>query len=371
MKTLVCYPMKSLVNTYMPPFCESVATESPDDFFRLAAAYKPEAAVVFSEMFSSPVWEWLPKIPAALPEGIPIIIVPLYKDEEYIHKVVEESNLRSLYVLSANLTYEEIRTSIARILGFIDSKEQTVSIGNGFVYALMSYGASGITTFCINYPILLAKRNPEKQIAVIDMNIEKPDLTRFFKLERHQLALFRPDLVDLKSAAKRNWVTAFKQSNHMSNLFYANAAVKWKSYEISNMLAALRQQFDTIYIDWGYCFPETEALQRLLFATDRNLFFVRADSCSIENATKWIRKWAERGVEHQVLLSHLDKGQTHRIGEGISVYGVVPRISDNRINQAHRSHSVLVEEILPPKRYISSLQAIVESEKRERGVLSR
>jgi cellulose biosynthesis protein BcsQ len=148
--------------------------------------------------------------------------------------------------------------------------------------------------------------------------------------------------------------------------------MKWKSYELSNLLAVLRQQFDYIYIDWGYCFPESEALQRLLFNADRNLLFVRADPFSIENATNWIRKWAERGVDYQVLLSHLDKGQAHRLGKDISVYGVVPRISEYRINQAQRSHSVLVEEFFPPKPYISSLQAIVEAEKKERGaVISR
>ncbi|MFY0545772.1 hypothetical protein [Brevibacillus sp. H7] len=369
MKTLVCYPMKSLVNTYVPAGCEALTTENEEDFFRKADIYKPEAAVLFSEMFSLPVWEWLPKAKASLSDSVPIIIVPLYKDEALISHVVEKSGIQNTYLLSANSTQEEIRNRIGLILGMNDYVEKAKSRGDGIVYALMSHGGSGITTFCINYPILLAKRNPEKRIAVIDMNGEKPDLTRFFKLEKHQLASFRPDLLDLSIASRRNWMSVCKQSSHMDNLFYANGTNKWRSYEVTNLIEVLRRQFDYVYIDWGYCFPETEALQRLLFSADRNLFFVRADPFSLEGAATWIKRWAEKGIRHEVLVSHFDKGHPHRIGEGISVYGVVPRISDNRLIHSHRSHSVLVEEFFPPKQYISSLHAIIDSEKRKRGAV--
>jgi cellulose biosynthesis protein BcsQ len=369
MKTLVCYPMKSLVNSFLPDRCDALTAENVDDFFRMAVSYKPEAVVLFSEMFPAPVWEWVPAVQACLPNHVPTIIVPLCKDEALINIVVKEAELLKTYVLSPAATHEELRSKIGMILGLTEGQKEPDQRGTGSVYALMSYGASGITTFCINYPILLAKRNPDKRIAVIDMNGEKPDLTRFFKLQQHQLALYRPDLLDLTAAAKRNWAAVCKQSSSLENLYYANGTNKWRSYEIYNLIEALRHQFDYVYIDWGYCFPETEALQRMLLSADRNLFFVRADPFSVENAKAWIKRWADHGIQHEVLVSHFDKGIPHRIGEGISVYGVVPRISDNRLIQSHLSHSVLVEEFFPPKQYINSLQAIVDSEKRERGAV--
>jgi cellulose biosynthesis protein BcsQ len=370
MRTLVCFPMKSLAKTYMPTECESLVAESAEEYFRLAKLYQPGAAVLFSEMFDEPVWEWLPRVQEVLPEGVPVIIVPLYKDESLIAKVKEETDPAGLYILPATLNQEEIREKIALILGVSQkSEELPTAKGDGIVYTLMSYGSSGITTFCINYPILLAKRNPDKRIVVLDMNAQKPDLTRFFKLQQHHLALFRPDLLEMRTAAARNWERGCKQISHIPNLYYASATCSWKSGEISNLLTALRQQFDYVYIDWGYCFPETEALQRLIYASDRNLFFVRADPFGIENAKAWIHAWAERGVEYQVMLSHLDKGQTYRIGEGISVYGVVPRISDTRLIQSHRSHSVLVEEIFPPKPYVTSLQAMVDAVHADKGAV--
>lgn len=373
MKILVCYPMKSLAKTYMPVSSEALVAESADDFFRLVHLYRPEATVLFSEMFAAPIWEWLPSVKTAIPEGTPLIIVPLYRDEMLVRQVTEELRLDGLYVLSAQLSQEEIREQISLILGFsesiVDSRKYE---GNGLVHALMSYGASGITTFCINFPILLAKQQPDKRIVVLDMNEAKPDLTRFFKLQKHQLALFRPDLLDIKIASKRNWLSVCKQSTHMPNLYYAHAANKWKSLELTNLIAAFRLQFDYVYVDWGYCFPETETMQRMLYSADRNLLFVRADPFSIESAREWIRTWRERGVHCEVMLSHLDKGQPFRIGEEICLYGVVPRISDSRLMQSQRSNSVLVEEFFPPKAYINSLKEIAKTGYAEKSaVLSR
>ncbi|MED1743893.1 hypothetical protein [Brevibacillus borstelensis] len=370
MKTIVCYPVKSLVHTYMPMGCQVLVSESSADFYRLAKLYQPEAAVLFAEMFETPVWEWLPLARSTLDPQTPIVVVPLYQNESLIKEVVQKADLSGVYILSANLTQDEIRKGIGQILS-LDDEDDTAGPyeGRGMIYALMSHGGAGVTTFCINYPILLAKQNPDKQILVLDMNVHKQDLTRFFKLQQHQLSQFRPDLLDLRTARLRTWRKICKQSNQLPNLFYANATSNWRSMEISNLMSSLREQFDYIYIDWGYSFPETDAMQRLIYTADRNLLFVRSDPFSIEGAKEWIKSWGKRGVEYQVMLSHIDKGQNHRIGEGISVYGVVPRISDDRLRQSHRTHSVLVEEFLPPKPYVMSLQAIMETEKMVRGAV--
>ncbi|RNB54264.1 hypothetical protein EDM57_17640 [Brevibacillus gelatini] len=370
MKILVCYPMKSLAKTYMPITSEVLVAESSEEFSRLAHLYQPDATVVFSEMYATPAWEWLPALRNILPAHTPLIIVPLYRDEPIIAQVAEEMELEMVYVLSAQLSQEEIRGKISLILGFAQDRTENHSGGiEGQVYALMSYGASGITTFCINYPILLARQYPAKSIAVLDMNVAKPDLTRFFKLQQHQLALFRPDLLDLQTALRRNWRSVCKQSAHMPNLYYANAASKWRSAELSNMIAAFRQQFDHVYVDWGYCFPESEAMQRLLNTADRNLLFVRADPFGIESAREWIKNWREKGVQCEVLLSHQEPGQPYRIGEDIPLYGVVPRISPSRLMQSQRSSSVLIEEFFPPKSYISSLKEIARADHAEKSVV--
>ncbi|QRG67846.1 hypothetical protein [Brevibacillus choshinensis] len=370
MKIIVCYPMKSLAKTYMPDSSEALVAETSEEFFRYVQHYQPDAAVVFSEMFSAPAWEWLPSVKASLSDMSPLLIIPLYRDEALIQKVAEEMKLQGVYVLSAQLSQEEIRNQISLILGLEDDAQVRITGDRqGIVYALMSYGSSGITTFCINYPVVLAKQNPDKRIAVLDMNEAKPDLTRFFKLQKHQLALFRPDFLDANSAKKRNWMSVCKQSAHLPNLYYAHAATRWKSSEMTNLISAFRHQFDFVYLDWGYCFPESETLQRMIFSADRNLLFVRADPFSLENARQWIHSWRERGVTCEVLLSHLDKGQPFRIGEDIALYGVVPRIHEGRLMQSHRSSSVLVEEFLPPKPYLTSLKQIAEAESFEKSVV--
>lgn len=370
MKILVCYPMKSLAKTYLPASAEALVAETTDEFYRFANLYHPDTAILFSEMFTDPVWEWLPVVKATLPADSRVIIIPLYRDEWLIRKVLQEKSYEGVYLLSAKLSQEEIRDQVSQILLVENSSAPLgTQTGNGCVFSLMSYGGSGVTTFCINFPVLLARQLPAASILVLDMNYTKPDLSRFFKLRKHQLALFRPDFVDVKTARNRNWKRVCKQSEHMPNLYYADAAVRWKSAEISTMMTVFREQFDYVYLDWGYCFSEPETINRVMTVADRNILFARADPFSLENAREWVRAQRKRGVESEILLSHLDKGQPYRIGEEISLYGVLPRISETRLMQSQKSSSVLIEEWLPPKIYLSSLQKIAKAEYSAKGTV--
>ncbi|NGQ96429.1 hypothetical protein G3578_14795 [Brevibacillus sp. SYP-B805] len=368
MKVIVCYPMKSLVPLFMPAGCEVLAAENESECFQQLQLFPLEAAVLFSESFAMPIWEWVPKLRSQLAGEVPMLIVPLHKDEPFIARIIEEMNLPNIYLLPANQGYSELSGRIGRILGMEDAVPDWSDKreASGSVYALLGYGAAGITTFCVNYPVLLAKQHPDKRVAVIDMNVEKPDLTQYFGLQEHQLSMFRPDLIHTAVAERRNWLGAFKRSESLHNLFYSSATSRWKSYEISTLLRILRRNFDYTYLDWGYCFPETEALQTLLLEVDHPIFFVRADPFSIDSAHRWIRKWQQTKVSPQLLVSHFDGAQmsARRIKEGVPVYGIVPRISDNRVFQSHQSRSILVEEMFPPRTYVNSLRAIAEAERR-------
>ena len=366
MRLVVCYPMKSLVASFVPEGCETVVAENEDECMRQLSFLTPDAVILFSEAFSRPIWEWIPAIRRKMTPDTPMIIVPLHKDEALIKRIVEELSLQCTYILAGALTYKEISIQISRILRMSSDLEYDgmPKQKSGMVYTLLSYGGAGITTFCINYPVLLAKRHPDKRVAVIDMNQEKPDLSRFFGLREYQLSLYRPDLLSFELADKRNWLQAFKRSENQRNLYYSSATSNWKNYEVTTLLAILRKNFDFIYLDFGYCFPETDALERLLLESDRNIFFIRADPFSIEGAKNWIKRWEEKDITAELMVSHFDRSQisTRKIREGVPLYGIVPRISDDRIIQSHESRSVLVEEIFPPRSYISCLNALAEAE---------
>ncbi len=371
MKIVVCYPMRSLVPSFIPEGCETLIAENEEECFHQLSYISPDATILFSETFSIPLWEWIPQIRAKLPAKLPMIIVPLHKDEELINRIIGELKLEQIFVLAAALTYKEISEQVRQILQIKKepANRKLPKDQQGTVFTLLSYGGAGITTFCINYPVLLAKRYPDKRVAVIDMNGEKPDLTRFFGLGEFQLSLYRPDLLSNESAEKRNWLLAFKNSQIQKNLFYSSATCNWKNYEISTLLSVLRANFDFVYLDYGYCFPETDALERLLLESDRNIFFIRADPFSIDSAKRWIKKWETKAIAAELLVSHFDRSQlsTRKIREGVPLYGIVPRISDGRLIQSHESRSVLVEEIFPPKTYLSCLSAIAEAEQAREG----
>lgn len=363
--------MRSLVPSFTPEGCETLIAENEEECLQKLSYFSLDAAILFSETFSMPLWEWIPQVRSKLPADIPMIIVPLHKDEELIKRIVEELRLEQIFILAGALTYKEISGQIGQILQLKQepARKELPKDRRGTVFTLLSYGGAGITTFCINYPVLLAKRYPDKRIAVIDMNGEKPDLTRFFSLGECQLSLYRPDLLSYELAEKRNWLLAFKNSGIQRNLYYSAATCNWKNYEISTLLAILRGNFDFIYLDYGYCFPETDALERLLLESDRNIFFIRADPFSIDSAKSWIKKWETKAIAAELMASHFDRSQlsTRKIHEGVPLYGIVPRISDDRVIQSHESRSVLVEEIFPPKTYLSCLSAIAEAEQTRKG----
>ncbi|MGE5702724.1 MAG: hypothetical protein ACM32O_09365 [Clostridia bacterium] len=371
MRVLVCYPIKTLVGSFIPDQCEVLTVESENQLTSTASIFKPEAVIMFTEAFSRQIWEWVPEVLQHMPQNTPKIFVSTNRDYPFVQKIVEETITCSAYVLPPGLTYAEIKEKVADILGLqpslaAESIEKHKDVW-GKVFTLLSYGSAGVTTFCVNYPILLAKKYPASKIAVIDMNLEKPDLSKYFQLK--ELSLYRPDLLDLDKAEKRDWLTAFTQSKAAKNLYYASGACKWKSYEISTLLKVLRARFDYIYLDWGFCFPESEGLPRLLKESEQNLFFVRADPFSLEHANQWIQKWQQEGVDLQLLVSHFDQEEmgSYRIKENMQVYGILPRVPDGRVSHSHQRRSVLVEEFLPPKNYKNSLLQLVDAEKRSKG----
>ncbi|MET3291370.1 UNVERIFIED_CONTAM: hypothetical protein ABID98_003940 [Brevibacillus sp. OAP136] len=363
MRVLVCYPIKTLVSSFIPAYYDVLTVEKETELASIAAQYQPQVAVFFTDAFTRQVWEWVPEVFSIFLPEVPKVFVATHHDHAFVKKIVEDKAGQRAYVLPAGLTYAEIKEQLAIILEdrlLTVTHQQT----NGKVIALLSYGSAGVTTFSINYPVLLARRLPSAKIAVIDMNVEKPDLTKFFQLK--ELALFRPDLIESNFAEKRNWMSLFTQSKIAKNLYYAGGACKWRAYEISSLLNVLRSRFDYIYVDWGFCFPETEGLHRLLGEADQNLFFVRADPFNFEHANQWLQKWEIKGVKQHILISQLDREESssYHIRENGQVYGVLPHVPDARVSHSHRQRSILVEEFLPPKKYKSSLLQLVEAEQR-------
>lgn len=367
MRVLVCYPIKTLVSSFVPEQCEVLTVETETELAPIASLYQPEAAVLFTDAFSKQVWEWVPEALRIFSPELPKVFVATHHEHAFVQKIVVDTGVHNAYVLPAGLTYAEIKEQLAKILE-VNSPDRSVpsisctQASKGKVFTLLSYGSAGVTTFCINYPVLLAKRLSSAKIAVIDMNVEKPDLTKFFQLK--EMSLFRPDLLEMHFAEKRNWMSIFTQSKAAKNLYYAGGACRWKAYEMSSLLKVLRSRFDYIYLDWGYCFPETEGLHRLLKEADQNLFFVRADPFSFEHVNKWLQKWEVEGIEQQVLVSQFEREETssYRVNESGQVYGVLSHVPDGRISHSHRQRSVLVEEFLPPKKYKNSLLQLVEAE---------
>ncbi|MGC5328617.1 hypothetical protein [Brevibacillus sp. SYSU BS000544] len=377
MSILVCYPIKSLVQVFLPEGCEALTVENYEELSMKISGSTPCAIVIFTETMDVPPWDWLTWIYNQTSQDVVKIIVPLHRDEELIHRIIETSCMSNTFVLPAKLSNDEIRFQLTCLLGLGKDREpmHETKMGEGKIYTLVSYGSAGVSTFCINYPVVLASLATDSKVAVIDFNVEKPDITNFFQLANNHLALYRPYLLNTGKAESQDWKSIFKRSAHLPNLYLATAATRWKGYEISSLLSALRKQFDYIFIDWGFCFREQEVLHRLLLMSDSSMFFVRPDPFNLESSRKWLSKWRNTTSPIQLVVSHYHKDEMSieriRSFMGTPVLGVVPRLSYSRVLHSLQSKSILVEELFPPKTYLNSLRsfALEEVHRRKREVL--
>lgn len=367
MRVIVCYPIKSLVHIFMPKDCEVVTVETVEEIAVQTAVFKPEAVVFFSEAMNQPPWEWMESVSTILSPEVIKVIIPLHRDEEIINRIIEAKGLVNMFTFPARLSNEEIKERLQYLFGVNHPILFTAEPRpKGKIHTLLSYGAAGVTTFCINYSAMLAAQLPSSTIAFIDFNLEKPDLTEFFQLSNSQLAFLRPYLLDTNKADKQDWKTVFKRSDQFPNLYFSMGAIRWKAYEVSALLQALRKQFDYIFIDWGYCFREQEVLQQLLTLSDTAYMFVRPDPFNLESSRKWLMRWKDTKIPFQLMISHYQKDDVSipRIQSVMRtpIFGVVPRISESRVSYSLQSKSVLVKEAFPPKQYVASLKALATEE---------
>lgn len=377
MSFLVCYPIKSLVQFFLPEGCEVLAVENFEEMSMKIPTSKPQAVVIFTEAMEVPPWDWLTWINKQTTQEVMKIIVPLHRDEELIYRIIETSCMSNTYVLPARLSNDEIRFQLECLLGLGDGRglPQEAKEGAGRVYSLVSYGSAGVSTFCINYPVILASLAKDSSIAVIDFNVEKPDITNFFQLGNHQLSFYRPYLLDMEKAERQDWKSIFKKATSLPNLFLASATTRWKGYEITSLINALRKQFDYIFIDWGFCFREPEVLQQMLLMSDSAVFFVRPDPFNLESSRKWLSKWRGTSIPFHLVVSHYHKDEmsVERIQSfmGASIFGVVPRLPYSRVLHSLQSKSILVEELFPPKTYVNCLRsfALEEVSRKKKEVL--
>ncbi|MGD8192482.1 hypothetical protein ACQCN2_21135 [Brevibacillus ginsengisoli] len=367
MRVMVCYPIKSLVHIFMPKECEVVTVETVEEMAAQSSAYKPEAVVFFSEAMNQPPWEWMDYVSTFLPQEVMKVIIPLHRDEEIINRIIETKGLMNMFVFPARLSNEEIKERLQYLFGIKHSILFTAEPKpSGKIHTLLSYGATGVTTFCINYSAMLASQLPSSTIAFIDFNLEKPDLTEFFQLSNSQLAFLRPYLLNTNKAEQQDWKSVFKRSDQFPNLYFSTGAIRWKVYEISSLLQSLRKQFDYIFIDWGFCFREQEVLQQLLILSDTAYMFVRPDPFNLESSRKWLMRWKDAKIPFQIIVSHYQKDDVSipRIQSIMRtpIAGIVPRISGSRVSYSLQSKSVLVKEAFPPRQYVASLKAIATEE---------
>ncbi|WP_232699076.1 hypothetical protein [Brevibacillus daliensis] len=368
MRGVVCYPIKSLVRYFVPEQYEYVCVKNDVDLIETIHEYQPDFCMFFSESFTSPVWEWLPSLVQKLPTDIPIILVPFHRDQSLIEEIVRVKKITNIYVLSPGLTHQQIKTELLRIHDTkksIGTDQEIMNSRENRIYSLMSPGGAGLTNFCINYPLFLARQNRHLLIGVVDMNLYKPDLSLFFHLNGYEIARYRPDLNGLDSSNKegrdlKQWLQIFARSEYEPNVYYSSAAAQFSSQEISSLFFILSKIFDVVLIDWGNPMIQMEAAKQGVLLSNKTIFFSRPELFSLKNVDRIVKTLDLPDEKVGLMVSPYHEAEMSKVSmkdlAGIKVEGTLPRIESSRIHQAFQNGSILINEMFPPKAYLQSFK---------------
>ncbi|MGG0756436.1 hypothetical protein [Brevibacillus laterosporus] len=363
MRGLVSYPMNSIARIFVPEEYEYICAKSIDEFIEYVQIYKPDFCLLFSEAFSDPVWEWLPKISSRLPIDIPSFIIPLNKDQKIIEEIIHVKNLCHLYMLPTGLSHLEIKDEMRLLLNSpkrITPRENFV-VKKGGIYTMISPGGAGVTTFCLNYPHWLARKHPELSIGVLDMHSTKPDMSEFFSLKSKTLSKFRPDLSRSISILNRDWLAAFQKVSSLHNLYYSNATSRWKNHEVITLLNILQTTFDVLFIDLGNPLLQLEQSKQICKQSDYVYIFSRPDKFSLQYVKKILDEIDLIDLPIGLVASPYSEAEMSKANmknlAHIPVKATVARIEACRIHQSSMGKSVMINEIFPPKAYVQSLKS--------------
>ncbi|MGG1444006.1 hypothetical protein ABE354_18490 [Brevibacillus laterosporus] len=226
---------------------------------------------------------------------------------------------------------------------------------------MISPGGAGVTTFCLNYPHWLARKHPELSIGVLDMHHTKPDMSEFFSLESKTLSKFRPDLSRSISILNRDWLAAFQKVSSLHNLYYSNAASRWKNHEVITLLNILQTTFDVLFIDLGNPLLQLEPSKQICKQSDYVYIFSRPDKFSLQYVKKILDEIDLIDLPVGLVASPYSEAEMSKANmknlAHIPVKATVARIEACRIHQSSMSKSVMINEIFPPKAYVQSLKS--------------
>ncbi|TPG84286.1 hypothetical protein EEL32_16100 [Brevibacillus laterosporus] len=363
MRGLVCYPMKSIARIFVPEEYEYICAENIDEFSGYFLEYQPDFCLVFSEAFSNPVWEWLPIVLSRLPIDVPNFIIPLNRDQKMIEEIIQIKGLSHLYMLPSGLSHLSIKDELRLLLKSSEdvAARENHTVEKGKIYTMMSSGGAGVTTFCLNYPQWLAKKNPEVSIGVLDMNNAKPDISDFFSLKSKNLARFRPDLSGASPILGRDWLVAFQKVSSLNNLYYSNATSKWKNHEVITLLNTLQITFDVLFIDFGNPLLQLELSKQISKQSDYVYIFSRPDMFSLQYVKKILDEIDITNLSVGLVASPYSEAEMSKAHMKnlvhIPVEATITRIEASRIHQSSMSRSVMINELFPPKAYIQSLNS--------------
>ncbi|WP_347032135.1 AAA family ATPase [Brevibacterium paucivorans] len=265
------------------------------------------------------VWDLTREISARYPALATIAVINSPQPEDYSRAM--ESNVRS--IVSYPLQYEDVSQKVKSALSWVATVRSVVgdrssldsSAGNQgkMVTISGSKGGVGTTTIATHLAIEAQKSAPDMSIVLVDLDVQKPDLSIVLNTPQYRTITDLLAVVDELNPRQLDEVL-FKSTAGFSVLF---GPINGEDSELitepiaKRIMGMLRSRFDMVIVDTGSTIGEANSVA--IEMADEAYIVATSDVLSLRGARRLGQLWKRLGIRptenSKVILNKVDKKQ--------------------------------------------------------------
>lgn len=274
-------------------------SESTQELIPAVLNHNPDVLLVDRHLPPGPLTRTTSDLALRRP-ALPIILLTNSHDEESLSLALE---VGARAVLSYPFVLAEVNNALTRstewaerMLEVLDGRDTSESTDGGIICFAGSKGGVGTTILTSHLGWRLAQLYPDKRICLVDLDLEKGDITNYIDLT------YRVSIVDLAKIADDITERVIRDTVavHESGLHILPAPLDVRDVDavnasaIRSIVGQLRQMYDVVLVDAGS--NVTPAQAAAVEMSDQTVQIITTDVPSLRAARRQAQAWTDLGV---------------------------------------------------------------------------
>ncbi|MED4779448.1 hypothetical protein [Brevibacillus choshinensis] len=278
------------VVTMLPKGFASIFATTPETLLEKVNQYQPDVCIILPSLLDGEPWKWLEQI------KVETMFVRCTTEEEYHFFNNLQKWFPAVVAIPHMFAEDEIRAFLSH-LAFDQTIQERESIIPPKTRAFVGSGGTGITTFLLLAAPWYAQQHPHKKLLLVDMNMDKRDLSVALSAQPAQLSLWQSYL----ARGNDQFVPFGVKHPLATNISVISAVKSWEAQEVSTFLSVVRREYDEVWFDLSRPFH----VPRLMEDVDDVTYVVRPDGLCLTAMKRIVRpEWTQKA---KLLVNQLDE----------------------------------------------------------------